>query len=140
MTAHGSGTRDRLREEILALAKSYGPKALLIEATALLRAARAWTPECGKEYSYTYEHIVAVEVCPIPEEQEADLEADAQEKAEAKVARYCRRRQDGCTGIQILESAPSGGGCNTLSAGVLGEKHIYICRWTVKYKCVQEAQ
>ena len=129
----------QIRAALAALAAKYGPVPFLVEVAAFLREHRGWTPACGKEYSYTYEHVVSVEACPISEEQEADIETDAQALAEAKVARYCRRRTDTCKGIEIIESSPTGGGCTTMSFPVLGSKSVYVCRWTVKYKCVEEA-
>lgn len=101
----------------------------------MLVAVVIWIPDCDKEYSYTYEHIVGVENCPLTDKEEGKIETEAQTLAEEKVKNYCKRRKDNCTGIRIIESSPTGGGCNCVTLPIVGNKCVYICRWTVKYKC-----
>ncbi|MHB8730619.1 MAG: hypothetical protein ACYDAB_02380 [bacterium] len=112
-------------------------ESLLALLVALLDKKK-WKPGCGKERTYTYEHIVQVEDCPISEAAQQKIENDAQKKAEDQAKAYCARNDDNCTECDILDSSPTGGGCNCVTVGGI-TKCAYVCRWTVKYICKKAA-
>ena len=124
----------KLESELQRLMTTYGKDHFLSVTRKTLLAAVAWAPDCDKEYSYTCEYRVNVDDCDLTDEQEAQLEAKAKELAEKKVAKLCKRRKDDCKSVEIIESSPTGGGCNCLT--MMGVTVcFYTCMWTVKYKC-----
>ena len=131
--------KNNLDEIFEKLIKKHGKQRFITSSKRFLAALAVWIPDCDKEYSYTYEHIVEVENCSLTDEQEAAFEAKAKELAEKKVENYCKRRNDNCTSFTISESSPTGGGCNCGMVPMVGLKCIYVCRWTVKYKCTKAA-
>jgi hypothetical protein len=128
---------DVLRSELERLTERHGAAALeRVLLTSLLRGKKGFVPDCDHEYSYTYEYIVGVDACPVPEDTERDLEEEAKKLAEDQAKKYCKRT-DNCKTLHIVESSPTGGGCTCVNLPVIGKKCFYICRWTVKYKCVK---
>jgi hypothetical protein len=129
---------ERVEAALSRLAAEFDPQ-LVFRAMLRFLDKKKWKPGCGKERSYTYEHITQVEACPIPEGAEAKLEGEAQALAEAKVKAFCERNDGGCTDVEIVDSAPTGGGCTCVAA--MGVKRCaYVVRWTVTYKCKQAPQ
>lgn len=120
------------------LAENYGKEDFLCAIEEIKAELVRWTPGCNKERSYTYQHVSEVDKCPQNENQEANYEAEAKKLAEDKVKRFCERNKNNCTGIKIIDSSPTAGGCNCFAAGPFGKKCVYTCMWTVKYKCEQK--
>ena len=134
----GAHELERIEAALTRATKEFDPQ-LVFRAMLRLLDKRKWKPGCGKERTYTYEHVTQVESCPIAEGAEAKLENEAQDKAEAKAKALCERNDGGCTEVEIVDSAPTGGGCNCVSA--MGMTYcFYVVRWTVTYKCKQKAQ
>ena len=136
MPRHGDA--EHVEAALARLSAEYDPE-IVFRAMRRLLGKKRWKPGCGKERTYTYEHIVPVDDCPLEEGAEAQLENDAQELAEKKVKAFCERNDGGCTDVEIVDSAPTGGGCTC--ARVMGVKRcVYVCRWTFTYKCKAAAQ